>query len=81
MMSIVDNSVYWQHPVNAYAGDMIFFKNLSRDKKKIYRRAYELDLTEWHWTAAQILLDVHGLDTALGYLEKCAKKKQGTLFT
>ena len=53
---------------------MTLSKNLSPDKKKLYRRAYALDLTDWHWTAAQILLDVNGLKNAMAYLEQCGKQ-------
>ena len=53
---------------------MTLFKNLSRPKKKLYRLAYELGLTDFEWTAAQILLEVNGYKNAEDYLRKCAKK-------
>jgi len=49
------------------------FENLSHKKKKLYRLAYSLGLTEWHWTACQILLDVNGYNNAEEYLKKCGK--------
>lgn len=57
----------------------MLFKHLSREKKKLYRLAYELGLTEWHWTAAQILLQVNGYQNAEDYLKKCSNKKQLSL--
>ena len=50
------------------------YKNLSLKKKRIYKLAYKLGLTEWHWTAALILLDVNGFKSAEEYLLKCSKK-------
>ena len=52
---------------------MTLYKHLRPDKKKLYRRAYELALTDWHWTAAQMLLDVNGLKHAMAYLERCGQ--------
>jgi len=53
----------------------VLFKNLSRDKKRIYKRAYELGLGEFEWIAAQMLLSIHGFNNAMNYLEKCGKRK------
>lgn len=47
------------------------YKNLSDDAKTLYKRAYALELTEWHWTAARILSAVHGREHALTFLEAC----------
>ena len=52
---------------------MTLYKNLSPDKKKLYRRAYELALTDWHWTAVLIVYEVNGLKNAMAYLEQCGK--------
>ena len=49
---------------------MTLFKNLSREKKKLYRLAYDLGLTEWHWAAAQILLAVNDFKNAEEFLRK-----------
>ena len=54
---------------------MTFFKNLNRNKKKLYRLAYELGLTEWHWTACQILLQVNGYKNAEDYLRKAGTRR------
>jgi hypothetical protein len=55
---------------------MTLFKNMSRPKKKLYRLAYELGLTEFHWTAAQILLEVNGYDNAAEYLRSCEERRK-----
>lgn len=52
---------------------MKLFKNLSRDKKKLYKLAYNLGLTEFHWSACQILLEVNGYKNAENYLLNCKK--------
>lgn len=49
---------------------MTSFRKLSREKKNLYRLAYERGLTEFHWAAAQILLSVNGYRNAEGYLLK-----------
>lgn len=54
---------------------MTLYKNLSPDKKKLYHRAYALNLTEWHWTAAQLLYAVNGFQNAMEYLEQHGKTK------
>ena len=56
---------------------MTLYKNLSPDKKKLYRRAYALGLTDWHWTAVQIVYEVNGLKNAMEYLEQCGKQTKG----
>lgn len=50
------------------------FKNLSREKKKLYRLAYENGLTEWHWVAAQLLLDANGYGSAERYIIAIGKE-------
>ncbi len=49
---------------------MVMYKNLPFKEKRLYKLAYSLGLTEWHWTAARILLRVNGYDNAEGYLKK-----------
>ena len=50
---------------------MTLYKNLSLKKKRLYKLAWQLGLTEWHWSACQILLDVNGYECAEDYLRKC----------
>ena len=50
---------------------MTLYKNLSRPKKKLYKLAYELGLTEWHWAAAVILSEINGRENTEEYLRKC----------
>jgi len=55
------------------------YKNLSLKKKRLYKLCWQLRLSEFHWTACQILLDVNGYDNAEGYLRK-RKKPEKDLF-
>ncbi len=57
------------------------YKNLSDDEKKLYKRAYALGLTEWHWTAAHILYAVHGIENALKFIEDCGGGKEDAQIT
>ena len=54
---------------------MTLYRNLSREKKRLYKLCYEKGLTEWHWTATQILLDVNGYKNAEEYVKNCKKSE------
>ena len=41
-----------------------------RDAKKLYKICYENKLTMFEFTASKILLEINGMENALGYLEK-----------
>ena len=55
---------------------------MRRNTKKLYKLAYELDLTEFHLTASRILEQINGMKCAENYLKKEANrlkvKKQPT---
>jgi hypothetical protein len=51
------------------------YKYLSRIDKRLYKACYEKGLTEWHFTAAQILERVNGIENALEYISKCVNTR------
>lgn len=54
----------------------MLYKNLSMKAKRLYKLAWKLGLTEWHYAAARILEQVNGYENAEGYLIKCNEALQ-----